>query len=159
MFINVALSKCIYFTFGLKKHHFMSLRATKLCCIFSYSQYAEVHASAAWWSAQCKGNLPSWPTKQTEREGKNHQQPEIGDGTIRKKVQNLRIQGAAIFPPYCSLHTGLQTVRTLSLSVCRLRLISYRRQQKCTSRTNARFSRNWRLGSKGCRKSWRTGGA
>lgn len=67
----------------------------KTAAFSSYSQYAEVHASAARWSAHCKGNLPPRSEKQTGREGKTHQQPETGDRTIREKVQNPRIQGAA----------------------------------------------------------------
>lgn len=65
------------------------------CDIFFYSQYTEVHASAAGWSAQHAGNRPSRSTRQTRREGKNHQHSKNGDRPIRKKVQNLRIQGAA----------------------------------------------------------------
>lgn len=95
----------------------MSLCAIKLLCIFSSSQYAEVHASAAGWSAQYEGDLPSRPTKQTEREGKNHQQPEIGDRAIRKKVQNLRIQGAATLSPEV-LHMYGVANRTNVVFVC-----------------------------------------
>lgn len=117
--IHVALDKCIYLTFCLRKHHFMSLRAIKLLCMFSSSQHAEVHASAAGWSAQCEGDLPSRPAEQTEREGKNHQQPEIGDRATRKKVQNLRIQGAAKLSPEV-LHTYGVANRTNIVFVCPL---------------------------------------
>lgn len=78
----------------------------KTAAFSSSSQYAEVHASAAWWSAHRKGNLPPWSEKQTGREGKTHQQPETGDRAIREKVQNPRVQGAATLHWQCSMHTG-----------------------------------------------------
>lgn len=154
---TVALSKCSCFPFVLLKQH---------CEHQIYPPFSPTANTLRSMLQQLDGQLNAKETFLHDQRNKlgekekliSSQKSEIE--RLEKKSKTLEYKVLLHFLHGALCIQGCKSKNIVLYSaVCLLRLISCRRQQKCTSRTNAHFSRSWRLGSKGCIKSWQTGGA
>lgn len=151
---NVALSKCIYFTFGLGKQHSIHCEHQNYpaCCPTANTLRSMLQ--------QLDGQLNAKETFLHDQRSKLGEKEKL-IGSQKSEIERLEKKSKTleykVLPRFIDSALCLQGCQSKIVifysAVCLLRLISYRRRQKCTSRTNAHFSRSWRLGSKSCRKS------